>query len=122
VVPAAAKPRVLVVDDDDAICKLIETTLEEDGIAALCTTSAEEARRLLDGEALDATVIDMVLRGEPGEQLAAVAQQRGIPVLLISGHPLAIEGHGPQHAFIEKPFRLDDLRAAVRRLLGRAPA
>jgi DNA-binding NtrC family response regulator len=113
---------VLVVDDDDAICKLIEAALEEDGMAVQCTTSAEEARALLGSDRLDVAVIDMVLREEPGESLAAVAQQRGIPVLLISGHPVAIEGHGVQHAFIEKPFRLEELRGAVRRLLGRTPA
>jgi DNA-binding response OmpR family regulator len=67
-------------------------------------------------------IADVKLRGGNGDDLSGLARAMGIPVLLISGEPKTIERHrGDGEEFMQKPFRLADLQAKVKEMIGVAP-
>src|SRR6202007_2328594 len=106
--------RVLVVDDDPALCAMLRASLELEGIeVAEAHDVIESERALLEGP-LDAIVLDIGLPGVDGgffcERLRERPRAREIPILAISGS----EEAGAQacaagaSAFVAKP--LDPLR------------
>ena len=65
--------RVLVVDDERHIVKLIQINLQRQGHAVTCALSGREAIRLLEREAFDLAVID----GEMVELLSWIRENEG---------------------------------------------
>ena len=85
--PGAEIQRILVVDDQDIICELIQQQLAEDGHAVQTAGSGEEALAKMTGDEFDLIVTDQSMPGMTGEELAlAVKEQRpGTPVILLTG-------------------------------------
>ncbi len=119
--------RVLVADDDAAICALLEVVLTP--LADVTTVGdAESALALLATEPpYDAIVSDFMLPGINGlEFVQRVRSDEGdghVPILMISGHGRLVSDSAKAagcDAFLDKPFTLEQLRATVRKLL--APA
>jgi DNA-binding response OmpR family regulator len=74
---------------------------------------------LAAGIAVDAVVLDLMMPGEPSAQLALHAKDLRLPVVMISGSVEAMEfadENGLQ--LLGKPFRMDDLAAAVQKALS----
>ena len=46
----APKPKILVVDDDRSICRLVDSILEMEGYPRCVVTSGEQARKAIVGE------------------------------------------------------------------------
>ncbi|HUT76587.1 MAG TPA: response regulator, partial [Polyangia bacterium] len=117
------RKRVLVVDDDADVRRLIgKVAALEDADAVLCD-SAEEAMDLLERERFDLLVTDKNLPGINGLELARVARamHRGMPVLLVTGYS-SVESARQAAAqgivdYIIKPVIVDELRASLRRAL-----
>jgi two-component system nitrogen regulation response regulator NtrX len=111
---------ILVVEDDRDVRVLIGQFLEEKGYRL---ASANE--RSVGAEIMRATrpvllIADVRLRGGNGDDLAKLAHAMGIPVLLISGEPVAIRDHrGRNIPFLHKPFRLAELERQVEALIGK---
>jgi CheY-like chemotaxis protein len=112
--------RVLVVDDDPAVCELIQDVLQEVRFEAVCVSGDEAAyRRIPTLPTIQALVVDVNLgSGTTGYDVARFARQviPDLPVLYISGevgtetfHSHAVPGSG----FLEKPFMADELLAAL---------
>jgi len=59
-------PRILVVEDDDALRDLLENELEDDGSEVATASSAEQAAEILEGGGLDLVVSDLRLPGADG--------------------------------------------------------
>src|SRR5205814_1155528 len=64
-----AKPKILVVDDDRSICKLMGSILEMESYPFRVATSGEQARRAMDEEQFDILVSDIYLGDDSGLQL-----------------------------------------------------
>jgi two-component system OmpR family response regulator len=113
---------LLVVDDHREICEVIETHLRERGDAVTIASDGAEARALLACGRYDLAVIDVLMPGEGGLALAALAEERGVPVLLMSGHPERMELPPglERYPLLRKPFRFADLDAALAALLDAA--
>jgi DNA-binding response OmpR family regulator len=97
--------RVLIVEDDALLGMDLEQTLRQAGCVVLgpCTTVDEALRRA--GEAPDAAVLDMNLRGAMVFPVADTLDDLGVPFVIVSGHtrgmlPLR---HGGR-PFLTKPF------------------
>jgi two-component system, OmpR family, response regulator MprA len=107
---------VLVIDDQPAIRGIVQTALEEDGtFQASGVSTGEEALARFDSAAPDLIVLDLVMPGMHGLELAAHASARGIPVVLMTGEPsmsATLEGLACPH--LHKPFRMDQLLAEAR--------
>lgn len=106
---------VLVVDDRAEIGQVVQIGLEEIGhYRVSAAVSGDEALRLLDRDPPDVAVLDAVLPGMSGIELAVHAVQRGIPVLLMTGEAATQERlDNVGWPYVRKPFHLKDLVVQV---------
>ncbi|WP_437683295.1 ATP-binding protein [Sorangium sp. So ce131] len=125
--PAGGDETVLVVEDDDAVRKLIVEVLERRGYGVLSAASGEEALGALahDGvEAIDLLLTDLVMPGMNGRELAerALAIQPRARVLYMSGYADdVLAGVDPERetVMLQKPFTPEALAQRVRDMLDR---
>jgi len=129
-VPAAADgreprgpPRVLVVDDDPAIHRLVSALFAPDGYAVESARTGEQGLRLARSRRYDLIIADARLPAGP-DQLFVPALLAALPDarerLVVAGSPRT---SGPQFGtnltYAPKPFNLRDLRALAGRILAR---
>ena len=81
-------PRILVVEDDPDIAKLLRLMLEQHGYAADTAGSVPEARERLAAVTYDAMTLDLLLPGESGigflQQLRSNPLTAALPVIVVS--------------------------------------
>jgi PAS domain S-box-containing protein len=118
----AAGRTVLVVDDNPDVAAFAASMLEGLGYATRNAGNAAEALALLDadGAGVDAVFSDVVMPGEmSGVQLAGALRMRHprIAVLLATGYSEVLADWSGQAVaeVLGKPYRLDDLAAALER-------
>src|SRR5690348_9821952 len=81
-------PHILVVDDQPAICFMLQRILEHYGYVVLAATSQAEALLLVDRGAFDLLLVEPRLLGESvGRRLLEIAQirQPGVRLALLAG-------------------------------------
>lgn len=126
----AAKPdtgrRVLLVEDDRAICEVIAELLSETGLETVCVHTDRQAYDILPTlPTFAALLVDVNLGpGTTGFDVARFARQiiPHLAVIYVSGQasPESFRAFGvPDSAFVQKPFAPDELIEAVR---ARIPA
>lgn len=107
---------VLVIDDHPDIRTLVQAALADVGAHRVtCAATGDEALPILDRDPPDVVVLDVVMPGISGIELAAHLMKRAIPVVLMSGEPTTLATlsalAGPH---LQKPFRLEQLHAEIR--------
>ena len=119
---------ILVVDDDRDFSQMLKETLENEGYSVFTCLAGKEAINLyaLRKDEINAVVLDMRLPEMDGNEifdaLRAINPDAGI--LLCSGH--SREGKAAEliakgaHAFVQKPFDIDEILAAISEILARA--
>ncbi len=112
--------RVLVADDDPAICMLIETVLRRGPYEIKCCGDGESAILALDREGpFDMMICDFMLPGISGLDLierVRSSEWGQVPILMISGHASQVTERARAAGadlFLNKPFTLSQLRNAV---------
>ena len=120
-------PHILVVDDDSDICRLEKAILESAGFNVATAPNAATAWRSLLASHYDLLVTDYLMLGCSGLALARqlrVAKMQ-LPVVMVSGAldtldivKLRTDPWSRIHAFVCKPFAVEQLLAAVRSALG----
>jgi signal transduction histidine kinase/CheY-like chemotaxis protein len=124
--PSPGTGTVLVVEDEQALRRIVERMLVRGGYAVLPAASAEEAIRVSaehEGP-IHLVLTDVVLPGMGGRALVSrlEAERPGLRVIYMSGYTdNAIVHQGvldPGIEFIGKPFTADSLLARVRAVLG----
>jgi DNA-binding NtrC family response regulator len=119
--------RVLVIDDEPAICSSLSAFLEDYGFRASTAESAEEALDLMKSNVYDVCIVDMRLPGVSGEELiiqarARYPEQRHIIYTGSISYNLSDQlkhlGMRPEHVFL-KPVRvLSLLVKCIKQLVG----
>jgi DNA-binding response OmpR family regulator len=117
--------RLLVVEDDPEMRSLLAGVLSRDGYEVMQAASGNEAiealRRSLDVRFLmpDMLVMDVRMPGPSGLHVLKALRAAGwsVPVVLVTGFG-SVELHREASGFgpvlvLDKPFDLDDLRAAI---------
>lgn len=125
--PGAA-PTVLVVEDEDVLRASIRRLLQEQGYGVLEAANGATALQLLEENAANNVALvltDLRMPIMDGRQLAsALARRRpSLPIVFMSGFTaqlMDLRLVSPNLAFLAKPFRNDDLLAAVRAQLTRS--
>ena len=121
--------RVLIADDDPAICTLIDTVLRKGPYDMVMCNDAESALVAVQRhEPFDIIICDFMLPGISGidlvERLRSKEGTRGVPILMISGHTnYAMDGRAKNagaNLFLNKPFTISQLRSAVTHLLSQS--
>ena len=77
--PADDAPHLLVVDDDRRIRDLLSRYLAREGYRVTTAGSASEARAKLDSLSFDLLVLDVMMPGETGFDLARSIRARSAP-------------------------------------------
>ena len=122
----AAQPSALVVEDDDQIAYILRFILEREGFAVNQAATGNDARKLIETMAPPAIVtLDVMLPHADGYELLALVRARPgwetVPVILLSARSQekdivrALEAGA--NDYMVKPFKPDELRARVRRLV-----
>ena len=119
------EPRILLVEDDDSIARIITIGLRELQVPFHLdhAISAEEALHLAEQQPYDLLLTDYNLRGKTGLDLINQLKQEGsqIPMVLFTAYDtpkLRRDAHDAGVTkFITKPFFVDQFVALARRLL-----
>ena len=122
-VRASGGEKVLVVEDNAALRRVVARQLKELGYQVAEADCAETAYSLLDGEKMDMVFTDIVLPGTTnGLALAKTVAERwsGTKVLLTSGFPdMRPDEQGAARGMrlLSKPYRREELARALREVL-----
>jgi len=112
-------PLILIVEDDNQVRITLATFLEQKGYRLALANDGAVGADILRATQPALLIADVRLQGGNGEDLAKLAHAMGIPVLLMSGEPRAIEQlRGGALSFLQKPFRLAVLEREIEKLLG----
>lgn len=117
--------RVLVVDDDELLRRVVGRMLEEAGYEVILAADGVDALACLgESPGFDAVVADLRMPRMSGRTLGEHLARRDprLPVLYISGYASDWEpdlAARPARAFLPKPFADAELLASLRDLLGR---
>ena len=116
-------PLVLVVDDDARVREFMRINLELEGYSVREADGGEAALRVIEDQAPDLVLLDVVMPGVDGWQLLRQLEERhgSIPVIMVSGQVderSAAEAaqHGAR-GFVGKPFDPQDLLARAKQLV-----
>ncbi|MCJ7798225.1 MAG: phosphate regulon transcriptional regulator PhoB [Polaromonas sp.] len=120
-------PRVLVVEDEPAIAELVAVNLRHNGFQPIWAADGDAAQRELDAVLPDVILLDWMLPGQSGLQLAkkwrASARTKAIPILMITAkgdEPDKVAGlDAGADDYITKPFSTQELLARIRAVLRR---
>jgi DNA-binding NtrC family response regulator len=123
---ARAAERILVVDDEPALLKMIGTYLRRMGFTVVTSTSAEEAWAAFVEAAgeFSLAVLDGSMAGTHKNDLGGRLLQASprLCAIVSSGYPwdmTAMEAVAPGRAiFLQKPYTSEMLKAAVRGILA----
>ena len=63
------RPRLLVLDDEETICRILSVFFEKKGFDVTTTSAPAGAIQLADGGGFDVGIFDLNLRGESGLEL-----------------------------------------------------
>jgi len=118
------KGRVLIVDDDQAMCEMLDLDLRRRGFTPVWYTVAEKAFSHLKEEDFDVLLADIKLPGMSGIDLCerVVANRADIPVIMMTAFgdlktaTAAIRAGA--YDFITKPVELDILAVALNRAVN----
>jgi DNA-binding response OmpR family regulator len=113
---------VLIVEDDDALCELLQILLAEEGHDAQCATTAAEALDRARQRLPSLVLFDLVLPDMDGEQLVTAFRalpNSAAPMIAVSGYP-SLKHEAARigaDGYLAKPFELEDVLATVRSFL-----
>jgi DNA-binding NtrC family response regulator len=123
------RPRILIVDDEEAMCESLVEILEDEGFDAVSTLDPSSAQQYVADHEIDLILMDIRMPTLNGIDLLRTIKERHreIPVVMITGYPsvdTAVQAMQLGAAnFFSKPLDLPSLIKEVRNLtLSRAYA
>jgi two-component system response regulator MprA len=130
-VPADESERVLVVDDDPSLRRMLARTLEGEGFKVALAQDGGSALAAVERSAPDVIVLDVAMPGLDGLAVSRRLRGKGLgtPILMLTARdavPDRVAGLGAgADDYLVKPFAVAELIARLRALLRRqsgAPA
>ena len=116
---------IMVVDDEQAILRLLSRTLKPEGYGVVTTADGGSALHLLQEHTPDLVILDIMMPGLNGFQvLHLMRQHSNIPVIMLTarGEVTSLNealGLGADD-YVRKPFSTRELQARIRAKLRRA--
>jgi DNA-binding NtrC family response regulator len=121
--------RILVVDDEDGLCSVLQDLLEMEGFEAVVCRDIDAATEELACRAFDAAILDVYISDQPvGLDLAQriLAEFPDTGVILMTGYAdrgdVAAACLSGAYTCVEKPFNLHDVLHALSLSLTHTPS
>jgi two-component system response regulator HydG len=115
--------RILIIDDDNSMCEVLDAELKRRGFEATTTTSPEDALRRLVDEDVDLVLTDINMQGLSGVDLCRriVESREDLPVVVMTAYgsmeaAIATIRAGA-YDFVTKPFEMDSIALTIERAL-----
>lgn len=115
---------ILTVEDEPLVAMLLEDMLQQEGAVVVGPMMRLDlAMDVAQNQKLDAAILDVNLAGQTSFELAALLKERGVPHVFVTGYGEAVRREANTDApILAKPFRVDDVRDVLVRLLSEAEA
>jgi len=120
------KARVLIVDDDKNICAILAALMKKEGLKPLVAYDGERAFKMVQSDAPDLLLVDMMLPGMDGMEVLRKTREidPDLPVVFITGNAdsrAAVKAiKEGAHDYLSKPFdNYEVIRVAHRALAER---
>jgi len=118
-------PTILLVDDEDAVRRVLAFPLEKDGYAVVQAADGEQALARFDEREIDLVVLDIMLPRIDGlEVCRRLRATSAVPIIMLTARDdeldkvIGLELGADD--YITKPFSIREFRSRVRALLRRA--
>ena len=117
------KPKILVIDDDASLRRVVEYNLQEAGYQVLSAASGEAGLSMFGEEAPALVITDMKMPGMDGMQVLKAVKERSSETLVImvtafGTVDVAVEAmKAGAYDYITKPFNRDELLLTVAKAL-----
>ncbi|HEX3534706.1 MAG TPA: response regulator, partial [Gemmatimonadaceae bacterium] len=117
--------RVLVVEDNEAVAKVVARSLEREGFQVEIVGTAGEGTELAPSVDYSLIILDMILPDGRGMSVLRTLRERGsaTPVLIVSGEgdvdTITEALNAGADDYLQKPFVDEELRSRVRALFRR---
>jgi DNA-binding response OmpR family regulator len=123
--PAPESATILLVDDEEAVQKLLTYPLQQEGFRVLQAGDGEEALRRFEAEHVDLVVLDLMLPRLDGlEVCRRLRAQSTVPIIMLTARDDELDKvvglELGADDYITKPFSIREFRSRVRALLRRA--
>ena len=120
--------KILIVDDEEDVRRLVRMSLEQDGYEFAEAETAEEGLNQAKALKPDLVILDLMMPDKWGyvvcDQLKHDPETRKIPVMFLTARASHLSRKMGKVSggdeYMVKPFKPQDLRARVKSLLGRA--
>jgi DNA-binding response OmpR family regulator len=117
--------KVLIIDDDPDIGRMIKILLEYKGYFVTVLERTGQAAEIVRNNGINLVIMDMLLSGTNGidvcDNFKTDNTTANIPVIMMSAHPdakkICLEGGADD--FIAKPFDMQELLSKVENFIGR---
>ncbi len=118
----AEKPRILLVDDEPSIVKMVGKRLEVEGFEVLVAMDGQEGLTKAQTEQPDLIILDLMLPERNGYEVCTMLKQdaryQHIPIILFTAKAQEKdEKRGMEcgaNAYVRKPFRAQELLDKIR--------
>jgi DNA-binding response OmpR family regulator len=115
--------RILIVEDEDALCLLYKEELTQDGYDVTTAANTEEALAALSREPFDLIITDIRMPGRDGVELITqiMALRKSIPIIINSAYQSYKQDFmtWAADAYVVKSSSLTELKAKIKSLLSR---
>jgi DNA-binding response OmpR family regulator len=123
--PTPDSATILLVDDEDAVQKLLAYPLEREGFRVLQARDGEDALRMFGQERVDLVVLDLMLPKLDGLEVCRRLRGRStVPIIMLTARDDELDKvvglELGADDYITKPFSIREFRSRVRALLRRA--
>ena len=121
---ALVKPRILLVEDEEAISEPLAEHLERDGFAPEVAATIAEARDAYDRETPDLILLDVMLPDGDGRDLAReIRKESDVPIVMLTARGEEIDRvlglELGADDYVVKPFSARELSARIRAVMRR---
>ncbi len=115
---------ILIIEDDKSILDAVQMALEFDGYSVSLADRGDYSEELMNGTAPlpDVILLDILLSGSDGRAVCKALKEhkrtKKVPIIMMSAHPganVSVIEAGADY-FLPKPFNIDDLLNAVKKL------
>lgn len=110
--------KILVADDDPAICDAVSMILQEEGYLVDTTVDGETIYKM-EAEFPDLLLLDIWMSGQDGREICKYLKKKEltsqIPIIMVSASRDIEKSAREAGAddFLEKPFKMDDLLSKI---------